>query len=226
MAAKNYVSRIFGHSPVHPIQQHMAKVQAAAELVVPFFEAVASRDLATMKKLQSQIAELENEADRLKKNLRLHLPKTLFMPVARADLLDLITKQDHVANAARDVCGLVMGREMQLPESTVADFKALAARAVDTCNQAAKTVAELDELFEAGFGGAEATLMESMIEELDRIESDTDDIERELRRKLFAIEKQSDPVEVMFLYKVVDALGEMANEAQRVGSRLHLLLAR
>lgn len=226
MPAKNYVSRIFGHSPVHPIQQHMSKVFAAAELLDPFFEAVIQKDVTTMRALYEQIGALEEEADSLKKNLRLQLPKTLFMPVARADLLDLIAKQDHVANVAKDISGLMLGRKMQLPAATEEDFKALARSAIQTCAQANKTVGELDELFEAGFSGAEANLMASMIEELDRLEGDADAVEVKLRNTLFGLEESTKPVDMVFLYKIVDALGELSNEAQRVGSRLHLLLAR
>lgn len=204
----------------------MCKAFAAAELLGPFFEAVASQDLERMRALHEQIAGLEKAADKLKKDVRLNLPKTLFMPVARADLLDLITKQDQVANVTRDISGLMLGRRMKLPQSTITDFKALAQRAIDTCAQAKKSVDELDELFEAGFGGAEATLMESMIEELDRIEGDADAIEVKLRAALFAVEDDIKPVEMIFLYKIVDGLGDLANEAQRVGSRLQLLLAR
>jgi len=35
-----------------------------------------------------------------------------------------------------------------------------------------------------------------------------------------------DPVEVMFLYKVIDWVGALADLAQRVGSRFELMLAR
>jgi uncharacterized protein Yka (UPF0111/DUF47 family) len=34
------------------------------------------------------------------------------------------------------------------------------------------------------------------------------------------------PIDVIFLYKVIDTVGELANYAQRVGSRLELMLAR
>ena len=34
------------------------------------------------------------------------------------------------------------------------------------------------------------------------------------------------PVDVMFLYKIIDRIGELADCAQKVGSRLQLLIAR
>ena len=38
----------------------------------------------------------------LKKDLRLNMPSSLLMPVARTDLLDLLMIQDKIANSAKD----------------------------------------------------------------------------------------------------------------------------
>jgi predicted phosphate transport protein (TIGR00153 family) len=98
-------------------------------------------------------------------------------------------------------------------------------RNIDAAKQARKSVRELDELFTAGFRGAEVVLVEAMIEELDRIETDTDDRQAALRSSLYTIEKSLDPVDAMFLYKVIELTGEIADMAERVGRRLELLLS-
>jgi predicted phosphate transport protein (TIGR00153 family) len=99
------------------------------------------------------------------------------------------------------------------------------ARAVDAAKQARKSVRELDELFTSGFRGAEVKLVSELIEELDRIETDTDDREAALRASLFKVESELEPVNVMFLYKVIGLIGEIADMAERVGRRLELLLS-
>ena len=85
---------------------------------------------------------------------------------------------------------------------------------------------ELDELLEAGFGGREAVLVESMVMELEQIERDTDKIQIDVRRALFKLEKDLPPVDVMFLYKIIEWIGDVADRAERVGNRLEQLLAR
>jgi predicted phosphate transport protein (TIGR00153 family) len=65
-----------------------------------------------------------------------------------------------------------------------------------------------------------------MIKTLDEIESDTDKIQVQVRAELFAIESHLNPVEVMFLYRIIDWIGDLGDLAQRVGSRLELMLAR
>jgi len=61
---------------------------------------------------------------------------------------------------------------------------------------------------------------------LDVIEQNTDAIQVKLRSELFKLEDELHPVNVIFLYKVIENTGTIADRAQRVGSRLQLMLAR
>lgn len=226
MANKGFLSGVFGRSPVRPLQQHMAKVVACVSELTEFFEASIANDWDRAAKARENVSRLENEADAMKTDVRLHLPNTLFMPVARADILDLVTVQDKVANKAKDITGLMTGRRMQVPPALGEAFLAYVGRAIDATKQASTSIEELDELFETGFRGAEADAVASMIKELDRIEKDTDRMQIDIRARLFTMEKDLPPVDVMFLYNIIEWIGDIADDAQRIGSRLHLLLAR
>lgn len=203
----------------------MDKVAICAAELVDFFKAVIADDWAAADKARARITDLEHEADDMKKNIRLNMPKSLWMPVPRADLLDMLTMQDKIANRAKDITGIMTGRHMSLPSSTTDLFLALVQRSVDAAMQAKKSVNELDELYVTGFRGAEVELIEKMIDELDTIERDTDKLQIKLRAELFVIEKDLHPVDVMFLYRIIQGIGDVGDLSQRVGSRLQLLLA-
>jgi len=219
------LANIFGTSPVMPLEKHVGLSYKCTRQLTPFFKAVIKSDWETAATFRAEIEKLEHEADDLKKEIRLNLPKSLFMPVPREDLLELLLVQDKMANRTKDVSGIVMGRRMEIPPQIADEFLTLVERSVDASKQARKSVRELDELFTSGFRGAEVTLVSEMIEELDRIETDTDDREAALRSSLFAIENDFEPVNVMFLYKVIGLIGEIADMAERVGRRLELLLS-
>lgn len=221
----NYLSGIFGSSPVAPLQEHMDIAYRCARQLIPLFEAVVKKDWVAVEDCRQSIRDLESEADEMKQEIRSNLPKSLFMPVPREDLLELLLVQDRVANRAKDVSGLVVGRKMELPEAIAEPFIKFVRCSVAAARQARKSVRELDELFETGFRGAEAKLVESMVAELDRLESESDALQSELRGGLFKLESELPPVDVMFLYKVIDLTGEVADFAERVGRRLELLLA-
>ncbi len=222
----DYLSKIFGTSPVKPLQEHMARATESVGQLVQYIDAVTTDDWETADALQQTIGRLENAADDQKHALRMNLPHSMFMPVARNDLLELLTTQDRIANKAKDIAGLMTGRRMKIPPSMTEGMKAFVRRCHDATTQADRTVNELDELFETGFRGAEVSLVKSMIEELNQIESDTDTLQVALRAELFKLERELPPVDVMFLYKIIEWVGDLADLAQRVGSRLQLLLAR
>jgi predicted phosphate transport protein (TIGR00153 family) len=222
----SYLSGIFGSSPVKPLQEHMEMVVSCVCELVPFTHAVLAGNVEERKAHHQRIVEFENEADALKKKLRLHLPSSLFMPVDRRDVLEVLTMQDMVAGRVRDVAGLITGRNMQIPDSMATGYLALVQRCIDACTQAHITIRELDELIETGFGKVERKRVGGLLVELDEIEQDTDEQQVVLRNELFKLENELHPVNVMFLYKVIDNTGGIADRAQRVGSRLQLMLAR
>ncbi|MCH8943926.1 MAG: TIGR00153 family protein [Proteobacteria bacterium] len=221
----NMLANIFGSSPVKPLEKHIDISYRCARELRGFFAAAVKGNWSKARKVRAEIERLEHEADNLKKKIRLHLPKSLFMPVPREDLLELLLVQDKIANRTKDVSGLVVGRELQIPAEISEQFLDFVDRNVDAAKQARKSVRELNELFTAGFRGAEVVLVAGMIEKLDRIETDTDEKQAALRASLFAIEKSLDPIDAIFVYQVIELTGEIADMAERVGRRLELLLS-
>jgi len=222
----SYLSGIFGKSPVKPLQEHMEKVVACVSELIPFTKAVLADDKEGRILHHQNIVDMEREADVLKKDLRLRLPSSLFMPIDRRDILEVLTMQDMVAGSAKDVAGLIIGREMQFPKSLAKGYRKLINRCVNSCIQAHVAISELDELIETGFGKIERKRVGRLLIKLDVIEQDTDEKQIALRSELFKLENELHPVNIMFLYTVIDKTGNIADRAQRVGSRLQLMLAR
>lgn len=217
---------MFARSPIHPIQEHMQVATRCVALLLPFVDAVIAADWVLAAKHQEDLSNLEREADKLKKDLRLHLPESLFMAIPRGDILALLSVQDKMANDAKDVAGLIVGRKLRLPEAMIASFRAFVARAVDAAEQAGRAINELDALMEEGFRNKEVSLVAQMIHAVDDIESDTDDQQVALRSLLFGLESTLSPVDVIFLYRILESIGYVADRAQEVGGRLQLMLAR
>lgn len=220
------IFNMFGPSPIRPLEQHMYKTYLCAKQLSFFFEFVMNDDWDSAKKIQENIIALEKEADAIKRDLRLHLPAGLFLPVARSDLLELLAAQDRIANKAEDIAGLIIGRKMAIPKTLVPLFMPFLERCLDAAKQACKAINELDELLESGFRGSEVTIVEDMIVTLDKIEHDSDDLLANMRRHIFKIEKELSAIDAVFLYKLVQWIGDLADLAQTVGARLQILIAR
>ena len=222
----NPIASLFGHSPFKSLQEHMRVAVECAHEVPALFEALSAGDKDRVESVKDRIFEREAEADRIKNELRAHLPKSLFMPVDRRDLLDVLHMQDSIADTAQDIAGLLVERPMEIPEYMREPLLALAHRCVDVCDQSIKIIEELDELVETGFRGREAAQVEAMVDELSRIEDETDDLGLQLAHSLFTHEDEIKPVSVMMWYQLIQWIGDLADYAEKVGDRLRLLIAR
>ena len=221
-----YLSGIFASSPIGPLQKHMEQVLACARELWPFVQAVIQGDSSAMAEHHARIIELERKADALKKDLRLNLPTSLFMPIDRRDMLEVLTMQDKVANSVRDVASIITDRNMAIPQSMADPYEHLVNTCIRACEQAHEAISELDELIETGFDNAERKRISRLLVELDATEHETDVQAAALRKQLMELEDEYHPVHVMFLYRVLDLTATIADKAQRVGSRLQLTLAR
>ena len=118
----NSILGVFAKSPIKPLEKHIRMVFSCSAKLPAFFEACANNNWQEATEIRRAISLAEKEADELKRKIRLELPGGLFMPVDRADLLELLTQQDRIANKAKDISGRVLGRKLQIPESMQADF--------------------------------------------------------------------------------------------------------
>ncbi len=222
----NIISDMLGKSPVEPLQEHIKTAYQAATLLPDLFRAANLNDWVKVDEITEEIKVLENDADDMKNSIRSNLPKSLFMPVPRQDLLELVLVQDKVANLSKQISSMVKVRKLQVPASLYEQFLEFVERCVDAAKKAKQSVNELDELYTTGFRGAEVKIVEKLIAKLDKIETETDAMQNSLQANIFAMEKELPPVEVMFLYKLIDMTGDVADQAERIGRRLELLLAK
>jgi len=226
MKTTNPLASLFGKSPFGPIQQHMRIVEQCVSELIPLFNALAADDMDTVRACKDTIFRLEHEADEIKNGVRAHLPASFLMPVGRRDLLDLLSTQDAIAGAAQDVAGLLSMGRLRLPPALRDDLLAFVQRVVDATTMCRQAVDGLDELLESGFRGRDADRVLGVAEQIDAIETETDRQGMGLVRVLFDHEDEVGLLSVVFWYEAIRTLGRVADEAENVGDRLRLLLAR
>ena len=226
MRKKPQIATMFGKSPFKALQTHMGIVKECVLEVPALFDALIAGEQQNLSAQQEKIFAKEEEADNMVDELRMHLPRSLFMAVDRKDLLELLNSQDNIADCAQDIAGLMMERDMSVPDEMAEPLKALVQGCVDTCIHAATIVERIDELIESGFKGREASSVEDMVKELSKMEDETDQMGMDLTRMLFANEDNMKPVSVMFSYQLIQWIGDLADHAETVGNQMRLLIAK
>ena len=222
----NPLANLVKRSPLVSIQEHMRVVLECAREVPGLFEALSDGNTSEFEQIKDRICAKEDEADKIKNALRGRLPKSLFMPIDRRDLLEVLHIQDSIADTAQDIADLLFERQMTIPEELKEPILMATRSSLDVCEFSLKVIEELDELLEMGFRGNEAKQVEEMADKLNRIEDDADATELALAQTLFRIESKLDPVTVIMWYRIIEWIGDLADHAEKVGDRIRLFIAR
>lgn len=223
--AGNPFSNLFGQSPIRPIQEHIRIAHQCAEQLQTFLDAALTENWDEASRVFDTISDLEHAADDAKTSIRSNLPSSLMMPVDRSDLLAMVSQQDEIANCCKDIAGIMLGRQMSIPLQIADSMKTYVELAIETSAQAVKAVNEMDELLEMGFKGRVLDVVTELVQELNRLEHENDEMQIKVRAALFKIEQDLPPVNVIFLYSVIERIGELADAAQSAGGKLQLLIA-
>ncbi|MDC3180584.1 TIGR00153 family protein [Gammaproteobacteria bacterium] len=226
MTMKTSFLNMFVKSPFKRLETHMDAVQACLVILPPFFEACCKEDWKTAEELYQQISDLESQADDLKRKIRLKMHHSLYLPVSRTELLVLLDIQDSIANIAEDIALLMFSRKISLPEDLSRHVGGLLEQSVSTAQKAKLVSNELSDLVETGFKGLTLRSTKRLINDLYALEDQSDQLQYQARSCLYAQEKQFEVLDVIFWYKCIDKIGDLADMSRRIGTQLLLLSTR
>ncbi|HPD14271.1 MAG TPA: TIGR00153 family protein [Planctomycetota bacterium] len=220
------IRELFGKSPFGPLVEHTKKVNECVKLVRPLLEACVREDWAEIHRLQDAVSKLEYEADVVKHEIRQHLPRRYFMPVSRGDLEQFLHCQDEIADAAQDFAVVLLIRSTKIHPELVEEFRAFLDQVVLVSETLTNAAQELESLAETSFGGAEAESVLKMISGLGEGEWKADRMQRKLSQHIYCLEKQLDPITIIFYEKMLGALSAIANSAENTGDMLRTMIVK
>jgi predicted phosphate transport protein (TIGR00153 family) len=220
------IFELFGKSPFEPLAKHGQIVEEVIHEVRPLVEAFLAQDWSETKEVSDRISRQEHRADQLKAEIRDHLPRSLFLPVDRGDLLRLLKAQDAMADAVEDVAVLITMRQTRVPEKLKPHVLAL----TDQILQAAKTWFTISKLLpqlqEAAFTGPEVKRVLDLIDTLGEQEWRSDQLGAQLGRESVLLEEELGAISLSFIMRVGQKLGDVPNHAETAGDMVRLMLAK
>jgi hypothetical protein len=187
-------------------------------------QAFIDENFEEVTKITKKIFKAEHEADLMKKEIRINLPKGIFLPVARGDILRFLKEQDNIADATEDLAALLAMRRMKVPAELKEALYNLVDDVLEAFDLTMKVSSEIKILAETSFGGAEAHKVMEMIEKIKTKEWEADKAQMQAAQKMFSLEDQLDPVSVMMWMNIFRELGNLANHAENTGDQLRIML--
>ena len=223
MAVGTTISDVFSSSPFALLEEHMAACARCVAKLEDYFEAAQAGNWKRATQLQAEIAQLEDDADQLKRDVRKNLPRGLWTSISRADLLELVRMQDKIANSTKDVVGLSLGRELAFPKKLDKSLFKYIQTVVDSVNTMVEVVQATRELSRGAFGARQTQAIMARVARVEKHERKSDEIQSKLRAKLRDNEEKLSPIDAIFLYQLLSEIGEIANSAEKAAHRAQII---
>ncbi len=218
------IVNLFGRSPFSPLRKHMEQVASCVRMLPELFKTMEEGDQSKAIETADLIEAYEHEADRIKDDLRNHLPKSLFLPIDRSQLLDILAMQDSLADRAEDAAVLCTLEKLTLQDPWKDDFKLFLNKNLECFDEALKIIEELHDLLESSFGGLEAEKVRAMVEKVAFKEHEADTIQKKLLKSFFQTKKNLSMSGFYLWLKIFETVGEIANLSEALANRVRMTL--
>lgn len=164
------------------------------------------------REIDSRIHAAESRADDLLREIEIMLYSRTLLPESRGDLLGLLENFDKMPNLAETISFMLDTQQVPVPDGYRARLVTLMEVNVESYHLVRKTV---DKLFTEPESVGEA------VDPVDAKESESDRIEGELIREVFA--SDLDGCEKIQLRELIQRIGDISDRAENVAGRLEII---
>lgn len=216
--------KLFRESPFQKLLEHAETAQAAGKLFRTAIVCYLESECVEFDELHLQVTTLEGEADRIKQNIRAHLPKGVLLPVDKFQLLWYLREQDKVMDAMEDTLHWLSFRTSLVPAPLVDELLLMVDKAVEVVDQLPFMVKGAMQYFNS-FSSKNRDAVKAVIRTLRQKEFESDQIERKLKSDVFTL-TLTDPATTFHLIRMIEYIGEISNHAENSGDMMRAMIAR
>jgi predicted phosphate transport protein (TIGR00153 family) len=218
------LGNLFRRSPFEGTFNHAAKVAQCGPLFVSAVQVYFKGDRDRFEFLKEEIRDIEAEADRMKRNIRAHLPSTVLMPVEKSVFFSFLREADKVVDCIKNSLYWMSYYQLQLPEYIEKDFILLAKEVGDYLGLLPEMVLRAHRYF-ASRMEEDRDGVKEIIREIRFREKESDDLEKTLFIRLCADE--SVPPRTFFLMiRLVETTGDIADHLENSADMMRVMIAR
>lgn len=215
---------MFIKSPFGGLLKHAEKVKECALAFQQAMECHFSKECTAFKELREKVANLETEADDIKRSIRGNLPKGTMMCVEKFQLFRYLKEQDTVPDRIEDALDWIFFKpEPGIPEELKKDLMLLIHSSINSVEEMCTMVLEAKKYFET-FNEIQRNLVKEFIRSTRCKEHEADIVEARLKQKIFEIDL--DPVSVFHLMRLVEIIGSIPDHVENAGDMMRAMIAK
>lgn len=218
------VGELFSRSPFTPLQAHMEKVALCVGKLEELYRAFMEQDEKKLETLVEEVSDLEHSADLTKNDIRSNLPRGLFLAINRADLLQILSLQDALADTAEDIAVLTTFKRLEPLNGLKKELRAFLSKNIEAVSQVHKLIYELDKLLQSSFGGNESKKVRQMVHDVAYLEHEADVLQRTILKKIYNMEDTLDYASFSLWINIIQAIAALSNISEKLGYKIASLV--
>jgi len=210
-------------SPMDGLVEHYDKIAECIETIDDSLECYVSSGVCReFEDLTRSVDAIENHADVIKRNIRNHLPKGLFMPVEKPLFLSYTKSQDNILDSAQDALHWLAIRKVEIPEDVQKDL-------IFLLDAVARTTVLLGPALKSTIAliNGESLDRDGTKECYRKVRDERDNVRKlknELQKKVYA--KDIDFKDIYQLIHFIDCLDKMGHDTENCAEMLRSMIAR
>ena len=161
----------------------------------------------------------ELEADKVKSEIRDVLRGSVRLAVDKPVFLDLVSRQDRIADYAENVTEILSFRELYDNKEAKSMVLDLANSVTATVDEYRTTVGRFEYLLESGFANKEKEIMHTHIGKVNDLEHEADLVEAKAASFVFS-NGDDQPLAASHMYRLIQRLDDVANAAETAANSL------
>ncbi|QJA06361.1 phosphate signaling complex protein PhoU [Thermosulfurimonas marina] len=205
------------------LEKHARLVVECTERLPLAVEAYFEGDQDRLREISEDIIAIEREADRLKQNIRGHLPYGIITPVDKFELFLFLKEQDAVADAAEDILKWLTFKEVEVPERLFGKILRLVEENVKTAEYLVPLLEKSRLYLERGDERSREDAKE-IVRTIRQREHENDLLATEIRREVFRLDTEC--LRVYFLLELLDYIGEISGRAENAADLMRAMIAK
>lgn len=215
---------MFMTSPFEGLQEHAEKVRDGAAIFRIAVKCYLTAECESFERARQEVADLEHQADAVKRRIRGHLPKGTLLPVDKFQIFDYLREQDKVIDCFEHVLDWLSFRPAdKIPEYFQGGILFLVDSVLDPIDRLNEMLTDARRYFKT-FSEEDRNIVKEHIRELRKKEGQADILEATLKHDIFA--KETDAVTIFHLIRLVETLGEIADHVENAGDRMRAMIAK
>lgn len=218
------LGNLFRRSPFENTFKHAITVAQCGPLFVRAVEDYFKGDRNEFELLKAEIRDFEAEADRIKRNIRGHLPSSILMPVDKSTFFSFLREADKVIDCIKNALYWMSYCDLVLPESIQREYILLAKEAGDYLGFLPEMVLRAHTFFRTRLEKDRESVKE-IIREIRFREKESDDLEKTIIIRLCA--EADIPPRIYFLsMRLVETMGDIADHLENSADMMRAMIAR